>query len=50
MAAKTLVAGGQADVVLPAREFLRDPYRPLHAARVPGATVAWPLQYQRAKD
>lgn len=48
--AEKIVAGGQADVVLLAREFLRDPYWPLHAARVLGATVAWPLQYQRAKD
>jgi 2,4-dienoyl-CoA reductase-like NADH-dependent reductase (Old Yellow Enzyme family) len=48
--AERIIAGGQADVVLLAREFLRDPYWPMHAARALGATIAWPLQYQRAKD
>jgi hypothetical protein len=35
---------------LPARQFLSDPYWPLHAAKVLGADFAWPVQYQRAKD
>jgi 2,4-dienoyl-CoA reductase-like NADH-dependent reductase (Old Yellow Enzyme family) len=48
--AEKIIAGGQADVVLLAREFLRDPYWPMHAARALGAAIAWPLQYQRAKD
>ncbi len=48
--AEQIVAGGQADVVLLAREFLRDPYWPLHAARTLGAAAAWPPQYRRAKD
>ena len=48
--AEKIVAEGRADVVLLAREFLRDPYWPLHAARVLGADVAWPAQYRRAKD
>jgi 2,4-dienoyl-CoA reductase-like NADH-dependent reductase (Old Yellow Enzyme family) len=40
---------GQADVVLLARELLRDPYWPLHAAaRVHGA-IEWPRQYLRAR-
>ena len=39
----------QADVVLMAREQLRDPYFPLRAAGVLGADVAWPDQYARAK-
>ena len=47
--AEQIVAGGQADVVLMAREFLRDPYWPLHAARQLKADVPWPPQYQRAK-
>jgi 2,4-dienoyl-CoA reductase-like NADH-dependent reductase (Old Yellow Enzyme family) len=46
--AEKIVADGQADVVLLAREFLRDPYWPMHAARALGAAIAWPLQYQRA--
>jgi hypothetical protein len=33
-----------------ARQFLRDPYWPLHAARELGVDLAWPVQYQRAKD
>jgi 2,4-dienoyl-CoA reductase-like NADH-dependent reductase (Old Yellow Enzyme family) len=48
--AEQIVAGGQADVVLLARGFLRDPYWPMHAARALDATVAWPMQDQRAQD
>jgi 2,4-dienoyl-CoA reductase-like NADH-dependent reductase (Old Yellow Enzyme family) len=47
--AEELVANGQADLVLLAREELRDPYFPLHAAHELGADVAWPVQYERAK-
>lgn len=47
--AEHIVATGQADVVLLARELLRDPYWPLHAARELGVDVAWPPQYERAK-
>ena len=47
--AEQIVATGQADAVLLARELLRDPYWPLHAARRLGADVAWPVQYLRAK-
>ena len=47
--AEQMVATGQADAVLLGREFLRDPYWPLHAARVLRVDVAWPKQYQRAK-
>ena len=46
--AEAIVAGGRADLVLLARELLRDPYWPLFAARALGADVAWPPQYQRA--
>jgi hypothetical protein len=31
-----------------AREFLRNPYWPLHAAREFEQTIAWPVQYLRA--
>jgi 2,4-dienoyl-CoA reductase-like NADH-dependent reductase (Old Yellow Enzyme family) len=47
--AEQIVATGQADVVLLGREMLRDPYWPLHAARVLRADVPWPNQYLRAK-
>lgn len=46
--AEHIVAAGQADAVLLAREFLRDPYWPLRAAREIGQTIAWPEQYLRA--
>jgi 2,4-dienoyl-CoA reductase-like NADH-dependent reductase (Old Yellow Enzyme family) len=46
--AEAIIAGGRADLVLLARELLRDPYWPLFAARALGAEVAWPPQYQRA--
>ncbi|MFZ0631305.1 MAG: NADH:flavin oxidoreductase/NADH oxidase [Acidobacteriaceae bacterium] len=38
----------QADLIFIAREFLRDPYWPLHAAAALGETAAWPVQYLRA--
>ncbi len=47
--AEQIVATGQADAVLLAREMLRDPYWPLHAARALGVDVPWPVQYERAK-
>lgn len=47
--AEQIIATGQADVVLLARELLRDPYWPLHAAQVLKAEQAWPVQYERAK-
>ena len=43
-----IVSSGKADVVLLAREFLRDPYFPLHAARELGAELPTPPQYLRA--
>ncbi len=46
--AEQIVATGQADVVLLAREMLRDPYWPLHAAKALKTEVAWPVQYERA--
>jgi 2,4-dienoyl-CoA reductase-like NADH-dependent reductase (Old Yellow Enzyme family) len=48
--AEEIVANGRADAVLLARELLRDPYWPLHAARTLGAEIDyWPAQYTRAK-
>jgi 2,4-dienoyl-CoA reductase-like NADH-dependent reductase (Old Yellow Enzyme family) len=48
--AEAIVHDGQADMVFLARQLLRDPYWPLHAAKMLGASVAWPVQYQRAVD
>jgi 2,4-dienoyl-CoA reductase-like NADH-dependent reductase (Old Yellow Enzyme family) len=47
--AEQIVSAGQADAVLLAREFLRDPYWPLHAARSLGIDLSWPKPYERAK-
>jgi 2,4-dienoyl-CoA reductase-like NADH-dependent reductase (Old Yellow Enzyme family) len=47
--ADDIISSGSADAVLLARELLRDPYWPLHAARALGVDVPWPEQYQRAK-
>ncbi|WP_268799862.1 NADH:flavin oxidoreductase/NADH oxidase [Pseudomonas huanghezhanensis] len=47
--AEHILRTGQADMVLLARELLRDPYWPLHADEQFGAKKAvWPAQYQRA--
>ena len=46
--ADAIVAQGNADLVLLAREFLRDPYWPLHAAAALGESASWPDQYLRA--
>jgi 2,4-dienoyl-CoA reductase-like NADH-dependent reductase (Old Yellow Enzyme family) len=43
-----IIRTGQADVILMAREFLRDPYWPLRAARELGYPLPWPVQYLRA--
>ena len=47
--AEDILENGMADLILMARESLRDPYFALHAAKVLGDDIAWPLQYQRAK-
>jgi 2,4-dienoyl-CoA reductase-like NADH-dependent reductase (Old Yellow Enzyme family) len=48
--AEHILRSGQADAVLLAREFLRDPYFPLHAAKDLGHSASWPVQYLRASD
>ncbi len=47
--AEQIVATGEADAVLLARELLRDPYWPLRAAHALGAEGPWPKQYLRAR-
>ncbi|MGZ3909986.1 MAG: oxidoreductase, partial [Flavisolibacter sp.] len=44
-----ILTGGKADLIFLARQLLRDPYFPLHAARELGVDLAWPDQYLRAK-
>jgi len=46
--AEHIIATGQADAVIIARELLRDPYWPLRAARELAQPVSWPVQYLRA--
>ncbi len=50
--AEDVIADGSADVVLLARELLRNPHWPLYAAHElgvkPGDGIDWPEQYQRA--
>jgi 2,4-dienoyl-CoA reductase-like NADH-dependent reductase (Old Yellow Enzyme family) len=47
--AEQVVADGCADVVLLARELLRNPRWPLMAAHALGASITWPPQYERAR-
>jgi 2,4-dienoyl-CoA reductase-like NADH-dependent reductase (Old Yellow Enzyme family) len=47
--ADDIIHNGQADLVLLARQFLRDPYFPLHAAAELHVDIPWPKQYERAK-
>jgi 2,4-dienoyl-CoA reductase-like NADH-dependent reductase (Old Yellow Enzyme family) len=47
--AEQVVASGDADAVLLARAFLRDPHWVLRAAHELGDDVAWPPQYLRGK-
>lgn len=47
--AEQIIATGSADVVLLARELLRDPYWPIHAAAALKVDHPWPVQYERAK-
>jgi 2,4-dienoyl-CoA reductase-like NADH-dependent reductase (Old Yellow Enzyme family) len=46
--AEQILRTGQADMVFLAREFLRDPYWPLHAAQELHDLTSWPPQYLRA--
>lgn len=47
--AEQIVATGLADAVFLARELLRNPYWPIHAAQALKAEHTWPVQYERAK-
>lgn len=47
--AEQILTENKADVVFLARQLLRDPYWPLHAAGELDTEVPWPRQYERAK-
>ncbi len=47
--ADEIIQTGQADMVIMARQLLRDPYFPLRAAHQLDTEVKWPVQYERAK-
>jgi 2,4-dienoyl-CoA reductase-like NADH-dependent reductase (Old Yellow Enzyme family) len=46
--ANSIVAQEEADMVMLARQMLRDPYWPVHAAEALGEPASWPAQYLRA--
>jgi 2,4-dienoyl-CoA reductase-like NADH-dependent reductase (Old Yellow Enzyme family) len=46
--ANEIIQAEKADLIVMAREFLRDPYFPLHAAKALGVKVAFPRQYTPA--
>ena len=47
--AEQILENNEADLILIARESLRDPYFPLHAAQQLGDDYNYPVQYERAK-
>lgn len=47
--AEAILQNGEADLIFVARELLRNPYFPLHAAFELDHEVKWPSQYERAK-
>jgi 2,4-dienoyl-CoA reductase-like NADH-dependent reductase (Old Yellow Enzyme family) len=46
--ANEIIQAEKADLIVMAREFLRDPYFPLHAAKALGVKVPFPRQYTPA--
>ncbi|HEU4469879.1 MAG TPA: NADH:flavin oxidoreductase/NADH oxidase [Flavisolibacter sp.] len=48
--AQYLLETGAADLIFLGRQFLRDPYFPLHAAEELEQDIAWPEPYLRAKS
>ena len=47
--AEEILQAGQADLIFMARELLRDPYFPIHAAHQLNHDIQWPVQYEWAK-
>ncbi|CAF1013046.1 unnamed protein product [Didymodactylos carnosus] len=48
--ADDIIEKGQGDLIVIAREFLRDSHFPLKAAKQLGVDISWAPQYQRAKQ
>ncbi|WP_413586680.1 NADH:flavin oxidoreductase/NADH oxidase [Bdellovibrio sp. HCB274] len=48
--AEEILVSDKADIIFIAREMLRDPYWPLHAAKKMGVNVTWPIQYGRVNS
>ncbi|OQP62223.1 NADPH dehydrogenase NamA [Niastella populi] len=49
MQAETILVNDDADMIIMARELLRQPYFPLKAAHELNEKIKWPVQYERAK-
>ena len=47
--AEGILQKNQADLIFLAREFLRNPYFPMDAAKILGDDMKWAVQYERAK-
>ncbi|HEY5464936.1 MAG TPA: NADH:flavin oxidoreductase/NADH oxidase [Hanamia sp.] len=47
--AEQILKEQKADLIIMARQFLREPYFPLHAAKQLEVDLPWPVQYERAK-
>lgn len=47
--AETILVNGDADMIIMARELLRNPYFPLQAAHALKDNISWPVQYERAR-
>ena len=47
--AESIIGQGQADLIFLARQLLREPYFPLHAAHELNFDIPWPIRYDRAK-
>ena len=47
--AESILQEEKADLIFLARELLRNPYFPLHAAHELGVDITWPAQYVRSK-
>jgi NADPH2 dehydrogenase len=47
--AEETLKNAHADLIALGREFLRNPYWPLHAAKILGEDIEWPEAYKRAK-
>ena len=46
---ESILKNKQADLIIMARQLLREPYFTLHAAKELDTDITWPVQYERAK-